>query len=163
MVARIKSRRAPRKKSRRGGRRKNAGRPVGGLAETKKVARARAKMAGMLPDELLLVWAREGKMDGEVLDPQQRLYAASAAAPYYKSKLQPRPAPGEQPPTYRLELDPATIAKMSSDKLEIMREVFRAIAAGVSGVEGMVPVTATADPDRYARSLRPDSPTDGRA
>lgn len=161
------------KAERRGGRRAGAGRKLGTVSEAQKVARARAALMGKLPHELMLEWARTGRMyypsrTGYVeLDAADRISCAKGCAAYYKSTFQPRPAPGEQPPVVRLELDEKMISALAAkapDKLEVLRDVLRALQAGGADLAA----TASgggggADPSRYGRMLSESSRTAGNA
>lgn len=183
MVERTPSRREGlgrdgRRLGRRGGKRKGSGRRFGSIGETKKVARARAAMTGDLPHELLLSWAQTGRMtyssdkseDRIVqLEPSDRISCARACANYYKAPYQARQAPGEQPPVVRLELDPKMLRAMAAknpDKLEVLRDILRAVQAGggdPSAILQAAKPAADADPDRYGRMLSETSPTAGEA
>lgn len=175
----MQSRRGQRGKN--GGRRPGAGRRFGSVNEAKRVARARAAKIDLLPHELLLLWARTGKMSypggrTEELEPSDRIACAKGCAAWYKPAMQPRPAPGEQPPVVRVELDEKMItamAKNAPDKLEVLRDVLRAIGAGgmdqgaagtpsgIIGADGVV--LDDSDPARYGRLLTETSEVDGRA
>lgn len=60
----------------------------------------------------------------------------------------------------------AAMAKKSPEKLEVLRDILKAIGISASG---QIPANlietkkSGADPSMYAKTLRPDSPTDGRA
>ena len=178
MVERARSNRGKdgKRKGFRGGKRPGAGRRFGSANEAKSVARAVAARTGDLPHELLLQWARTGKMSypsGRVveLEASERIQCAKGCAAYYKPSFQPRPAPGEQPPVVRVELDPASLRAMatkSPDKLDVLREVLKAVQAG-GGELGQVaaqlgaPQDADADPARYGRMLDAASRTAGSA
>lgn len=163
MVARIR----PRTMSRT--RRPGAGRKRGGEQEVTRVARARAERSGKMPKELLLEWARTGEMDGQKLTVKDRMYAATSAARYYDAPVQPRPAEGEKPPVYHVDLSTKTLQALSRGEKEALRDVLVALGAGdVAGAMAAVGVRGTAtggdaDPSRYAATLRPDSTTAGSA
>lgn len=178
MVERVQSRRVKRGKN--GGRRAGSGRRFGSVNEAKKVARARAVKIGLLPHELLWLWARTGRMSYpgsgriEEIAPSDRIACAKGCAAWYKAAIQPRPAPGEQPPVVRVELDEkmiAAMAKSAPDKLEVLRDVLRAIGSGStdlaqvvgSGVIGVDGVVLGSDPARYGRLLSETSEVDGSA
>lgn len=177
MVERVQSRRVKRGKN--GGRRPGSGRRFGSVNEAKKVARARAAKIDLLPHELLWLWARTGKMSypgrTELLEPSDRIACAKGCAAWYKAAMQPRPAPGEQPPVVRVELDEKMITAMAKNapgKLEMLRDVLRAIGAGVdltqvagttSGIIGADGVVLSSDPARYGRLLSETSEVDGSA
>lgn len=158
----------PRARSKRGGSRPGSGRRFGSVNEAKRVARARAAREDLLPHELLLMWARTGRMAypggrSEELEPSDRIACAKGCAAWFKPAMQPRQAPGEQPPVMRVELSAETIEKISRespDKLEVLREVLLAIGAGgaVTAVRAV-----SADPSRYARELSESSDVAGRA
>lgn len=162
------------------------GRKTGSVNAYKRVARAMAQRTGTgkLPDELLREWADSGVMTytdarGRVtrveLDPADRISCAKGCAAYYKAPYQARPAPGEAPPVVRVELDEAMVAALaakSPDKLEVLRDVLKVIAA--NGVTGpLLDVTPNGrangsgnggtDPARYGRLLTASSETEGEA
>ena len=155
-----------------GGKRPGAGRPKGGTTERIKVARAIAARSGLLPDELLLDWARTGKMRYGTktveLEPSERIACAKACAAWYKPPMQARPAPGEQPPVLRLEMDEKMLAALAAkqpNKLELLRDVLRAIQAGGKELEQAQQGQGAGDADagRYGRLLTETSEVDGRA
>lgn len=178
MVDRVPSRRAAPKKK--GGARPNTGPKVGSVPEAKRVARAVAAMTGDLPHELMLRWARTGRMEYPTvggrraytsdLEPSDRISCAKGCAAYYKATYQPRPAPGEQPPVVRVELDEkmvAALAKSAPDKLDVLRDVLRAIGAGGADLAQMGAVGGGGgdrpDASRYAKMLTETSDVEGRA
>ena len=174
MVERVRSTRAvPRQK-------RGRGRPRGGQSETRKVAIARARLAGKLPDELLLEWARTGRMAYAAagsartrtveLEPSDRIACAKGAANFYKAPYQARPQAGEQPPVYRIELDEKMVAALAArqpEKLEVLRDVLRALRDGGGGdlaqvARGLAP-TPPSDSGRYGRMLSETSDVGGSA
>lgn len=152
-----------------GGRRPGAGRRLGSVNEAKKVARARALREDLLPHELLLVWARTGRMRYprgrvEELEPSDRIACAKGCASWFKPPLQPQRAPGEQPPVVRVELDArmiASITRDSPDRLELLREVLIAVGAGDSMIT--LAQSEGTDPGRYAMMLQESSDVGGSA
>lgn len=166
-----------RQRGRRGGRRPGAGRKFGSTTEVKRVARAVARRtgSGKLPDELLREWADTGFMEyvrasGKrvvvELEPADRIACAKGSASYYKAPYQARPAPGERPPVVRLELDEkmvAALAAKSPEKLDVLRDVLRAIQAGGGPVMQAAEPAGAADPERYARLLSETSDVAGSA
>lgn len=176
MVERMRSKREGRVE-RRGGYRKGAGRKVGSIPEVIRVARARAAREGRLPHELLLEWARTGRMQfvslkngksySVALEPSDRIACAKGCAAWFKPAFQSRAAPGEQPPVVRLELDQKTLtalAKSSPDKLAMFREVLAAIQAGGGEIgQAALQAPAPADASRYGRMLSETSDVEGRA
>ena len=171
MVERVASNRTE-KKSLRGGRRPGAGRKFGTVSEAKRVARAKAAMEDKLPHELLLEWARTGRMrypsgNTTELDPADRISCAKGCAAYYKAPYQSTQAPGEQPPVIRIEIDNdmvAALANKSPDKLEVLRDVLKALQAGGADVAQLaLDAPRSADPSRYARMLSESSETAGSA
>lgn len=182
MVERVPSKREKRGKDgkkvgRRGGARKGAGRIKGSVSEAKKVARAVALRtgSGKYPDELLREWADTGYMvyarpAGSVvrveLQPSDRIACAKGCAPYYRAPYQARPAPGEQPPVLRLELDDKTLAALvreAPDKVDMLRDVLRMIQSGGADLPQLAQQQGGADPARYGRLLSESSETAGRA
>lgn len=178
MVDRAQSKREepreePRPRGKNGGRRPGAGRKLGSSPEAVRVARARAAMEGMLPHELLLMWARTGRMrfvppNGKAytveLDPSERIACAKGCAAWFKPPYQARPAPGEQPPTVRLQLDEKVIRALASkqpDKLEALRDVLKAVQAGGGPLAEAAAPAASAE--RYGRMLTETSDVDGSA
>ena len=160
MVARFKP-----KAGRRGGVRAGAGRTVGRRSEKDRVASARAKLSGLMPRELLLDWARTGKMDGVQLMPQQRLYAANAAARYYDPPMQPRPADGVQPPVHKIVLSAEILEGSDVGELQILRRILVAMQKGAGLDPAMFNTEEgeSADPARYEALLTADSATKGSA
>lgn len=168
----------PANKKRPVGKRK-VGRPAGSESEFKRVARARAQMSGGLPDEILLRWGREGRMEYPnagpkvrartvELEPADRIACLKSCMAFYKAPYQSRPMPGEQAPTVRLEIDPKALRAMaakSPDKLDVFRDVLRAIQAAGGDVSGIAAVAEAprGDPSRYAKMLSESSATDGSA
>lgn len=160
---------------RRGGARPGAGKPKGSVSEATRIARIRAEQTGELPHELLLKWARTGRMafprrTGKTtivdLSPQDRIACARACAAYYRAPYQARPMPGEQPPVVRVELDQemvAALAAKSPDKLEVLRDVLKAIAAGGGAVGMPASESPRVDAARYGRMLSETSDVEGRA
>ena len=180
MTERLKSTRdrrgRPRLKS------KRMGRPPGGESEFKRVARARAERAGRLPDEMLLEWARTGRMEfvpktGKRyvvdLEPSDRIACAKACAKWYKPEMpawQPRPAPGEPPPVVRLEIDPKmleALGRAQPDRLEAFRDLLKMVQAAGGDLAGLASRAGgdgpDADPARYGRMLSEASDVEGSA
>ena len=153
------------------------GRPKGGESQYKRVAREQAKLtgSGKLPDELLREWADTGFMEyvrsekkrtRVQLEPSDRISCAKGCAAWYRPAMQPRQAPGEQPPVVRVELDEkmiAALAAKSPDKLDVLRDVLRAIGAGGVDLEQAGESSGQADPSRYGRMLSESSDVAGRA
>lgn len=179
MVDRVRSTRGKdgKRKGRRGGRREGSGRRFGSVNEAKSVARARAALVDDLPHELLLKWARTGRMEYArgnekvtvELEPSDRITCAKGCAAWYKPAMQPRTAPGEQPPVVRVELDEkmvAALAKNAPDKLDVLRDVLRAVAAGGGELSQAMAAggsSGQADPSRYGRMLSESSDVAGSA
>jgi hypothetical protein len=99
------------------------------------------------------------------LSTSDRIACARACATFYKAPYSPRAAPGEQPPVVRLEVDAkmlAALAARAPDKLEVFRDVLRAIEAGGADVSALASAAAPgggqADPRRYARLLAESAP-----
>lgn len=168
-----KDAKSEKRRSNLGGRRAGSGRKFGSVNAAKRVARARAALTDELPHELLLRWARTGRMaypSGRTveLDPSDRITCAKGCAAWYKPAMQPRPAPGEQPPVLKIELDEkmlAALARSSPDKLDVLRDVLRVIQAGGGDLsqvaEGSLP--GQADAARYGRMLSESSDVAGNA
>lgn len=180
MVERVRTRRGKRGDAARRG----PGRPRGKGPEYKSVARARAARAGMLPDELMHLWAWSGQMEefdtlgrsrGHVkLAPSDRISCAKGCAEFFKSKKQAVRPPDEAPQPINVVLDEHLLAALSArspDRLEIVRDVLQAIAAAAGDV-GSIQAAAVAartgsgraaDASAYARTLGPDTETQGSA
>jgi hypothetical protein len=136
------------------------------------VARALAAREGKLPHELLLEWSRTGVMrygsKTVRLEPSDRIACAKGCASWYKAPMAATRAPDEQPPVFRLEVDEkmlAALARDRPDKLEVLRDVLRAMQTG--GVD-MAQMTAgvsqrAVDPSRYGRMLTEASAVEGSA
>ncbi|MBZ0267897.1 hypothetical protein K8I85_07065 [bacterium] len=171
MVERVRSTlgRDGKRRGRRGGYRANGGRRLGSENEAKRVARAQAALTGMLPHEMLLDWARTGRMyypgtrKTRQLEPSERISCARACANFYRAPYQPTTAPGEQPPIVRVELDEKVLAKLSPESLGLLRDELRALQAEGVGDMRLVPSSGAADPARYGRMLSESSETAGRA
>jgi len=148
---------------------------VGSLSESKKVARAVAEKNGLLPHEQLLEWALNGKMrspSGKYwpLDASERITCARACANYYahpKAAVQPVDAPAT---VVRVVLDDkmlAALARDAPDKLEVFRDVLRALQSGggepAAAAALLGAPLARADPSRYARTLTEDGDFAGSA
>lgn len=156
----------PRKKSKGpGGWRPGSGRRLGSVNEATRVARATAARDGKLPHQLLREWSLTGVMRypgrGPVLlDSSDRIACARACASYYehpKAAVQPKDAPA---PVVRVEMDErmvAALAKESPDKLEMLRDVLRALQLGGGDLASVVSTVGAspraADPSRYGRLL----------
>lgn len=168
MVERLKSRRLDGRRSN-GGYRPGAGRKLGTVIESKRVARAQARLTGstLMPDEMLRAWADMGYMDyarpgGKTvrieLTPSDRISCAKGAAPYYKAPLQAPKVAGDFAPSIVLQVDAAMIQQLAAGQQEVLRDMLHSIASG--GVEAE---KLAADPNRFAKILHPDSATEGRA
>lgn len=153
---------------------RRVGRPVGAESELKRVAKARAAKSGMLPDELLLDWARTGRMyypgtrKTKRLEPNERIACAKGCAGFYRAPYAARTAPGEQPPVVRLEIDEKMITALATkapDKLDVLRDVLRAIAAGGADISQALTASdkGRPDPARYGKMLTESSDVAGRA
>lgn len=151
----------------RGGSRPGSGRPARSVNEWKKVARARAAREDKLPHELLREWATTGVMkypkSGRTvdLDASERITCARSCASWYqhaKAPVQPADAPA---PVLRIELDPevvSALARENPDRLEVLRDLLRAIQAGggdLAAVAAQVAATEkqSGNARRYAKML----------
>jgi len=70
-----------------GGARPGAGRKKGGINAMSAEIRAKAQESGELPHEFLLRVSRGDQIDGIPITFEQRMTAATAAAPYFAPKL----------------------------------------------------------------------------
>lgn len=166
MIERVKSTR----RGKMGGRRPGAGRKKGSRPEYKRVLAARAAREGALPHELMLEWARTGVMVDTKgtrveLAPADRISCAKGAAPHYHAPMQAVKHTGDVEQPLVITLDDqvlAALAKRHPDRLEILRDVLRALQAGE--VDKLVGERRpTADPSAYAATLAPGTRTAGSA
>ena len=143
--------------TKRGKRENPGGRPPG--ARNKRtlasIAAAEAE-TGILPHQLLLVWAQTGKMDGKALSTEDRMSAARSAAPYYAAKLASITLKDNRAPV-QLVVDPEKLLKMKPSQLAQLENLF-AIASGEvpmsGGGEDLTKMIAASD---KARDVTPQS------
>lgn len=152
MVARRRLR-----KSRAGGARKGAGRKPGGTTEARRVARAQAARSGMLPDELLLEWARTGEMlDAKgkkvQLSPADRIACAKGCASYYKHPLAASKPQDEPAQPVVLTLDEKALRALSMGQQQALMEFFQLVQRG-GDLSKLSPTSTGADPEAYRKSL----------